>query len=98
MFKTSNYSKTQISCNEAYYAESIEQKMRKVMAGAETAEETAQIIYTDRKDGVLPEYDIRTDRFDVALEASDKCHKTDIARREEAMKAETEEFTDVTPK
>ena len=29
-------------------------------------------IYTEKKDGVLPEYDIRTDRFEVAIDAIDK--------------------------
>ena len=32
-------------------------------------------IYTEKKDGVLPEYDIRTDRFEVAIEAMDKINQ-----------------------
>ena len=43
----------------------------------------APIIYTDRKDGVKPEYDIRTDRFELAVEAMNGLHKTHLAKREE---------------
>ena len=38
--------------------------------------------YSERKDGVLPETDIRTDRFDVALDAMDKASKSVRAKRE----------------
>ena len=33
-------------------------------------------------DGVLPEYDIRTDRWDIAITAMDKVNTDRIARRE----------------
>ena len=33
---------------------------------------TAPIIYTEKEDGVLPAYNIRTDRFDIAMDAYDK--------------------------
>lgn len=76
-----------IENNEAYVAESIEEKMRKVMAGADTVDDTADIIYTKRAEGVLPQYDIRTDRFEIAMEAMDKCSKTILAKREERVEA-----------
>ena len=36
---------------------------------------TWAITFTERKDGVLPEYNIRTDRFEVAREAQDRLNK-----------------------
>ena len=33
-------------------------------------------IYTEKKDGVQPEYDIRTDRFEVAIDAIDKINQS----------------------
>lgn len=59
-------------------------------------------IYTEKKDGVLPEYDIRTDRFEVALDAMDKINQSaagQIAKNKgetEAVKNfETGEKTDL---
>ena len=51
----------------------------------EPIDTSSPIIYTARIDGVLPEYDIRTDRFDVALELADKTAKARVARRNELM-------------
>ena len=42
---------------------------------------------TGKKDGVLPAYNIRTDRFDIALEAMDKIGRNK-AKRENAPKPE----------
>ncbi len=42
----------------------------------------APIIHTERKDGVLPAYDIRTDRFEIAIEAMDKVTGSKLAKRD----------------
>ena len=44
----------------------------------------APIIYTERKEGVIPAYDVRTDRFEIAVEAMGKVVKSNIAKREQA--------------
>lgn len=49
--------------------EYIEEKVRRVTLNNEPIEDSAPIIYTERKDGVIPAYNIRTDRWDIALEA-----------------------------
>ena len=49
--------------------------------------DTAPIIYTAKEDGVLPAYNIRTDRFDVAMDAYDKITRT-AAKKEIAPKPE----------
>ena len=41
----------------------------------------APIIYTERKDGVIPEYDIRTDRFDMALDATGAIQASNYLKR-----------------
>ena len=38
-------------------------------------EDGAPIIYTERKDGVIPAYNIRTDKWDIALTAMDQVNK-----------------------
>lgn len=89
MSKVYNY-KSKIKTQKLDEGESIEQKMRRVLNSGEKIEDTAPEIYTERKDGVLPQYDIRTDRFDIALEAMDKVNRSQIAQRDAAIKTAEE--------
>lgn len=66
--------------------ESIEAKMRRVTENNEPIDAGAPEIFTDRKDGVIAAYDIRTDRFTLALDAMDKVSKSRTAQREELIK------------
>ena len=61
--------------------QSLEEFLRKAMAGKEPIQATAKITYNDRKDGVLPQHDIRTDRWDLAMMQTDKIHASEAARR-----------------
>lgn len=61
--------------------QSLEEFLRKAMKGNEPIQATAKITYNDRKDGVLPQHDIRTDRFAMALAETDKVHATKAAAR-----------------
>lgn len=69
-----------IQVNESYEGERIEQKVERFVNGGEAITDGAPLIYTERKDGVLPEYNIRTDRFDVGLEAMDYVTKSERAK------------------
>lgn len=64
-----------------YEGESIEAKVTRLILNKEPIKDSAPLIYTDRKDGVLPGYDIRTDRFEIAIDAMDKITKSKIAKR-----------------
>ena len=59
--------------------ESIETRVRKMVESGEPITDTAPLIYTEKKDGIISDYDIRSDKFDVALEALDTLGKTSIA-------------------
>lgn len=61
--------------------EAIETKVFRILNNKEPVTDGAPIIYTDRKDGVIPDYDIRTDRWDVAVDAMDVVAKSKIAKR-----------------
>lgn len=74
---------------EFYIAESIEEKMRRATETGEPIEAVSPMIYTERKQGVLPECDIRTDRWEIAQNAMGAIEKSIVARREEAAKKET---------
>lgn len=61
-------------------AETIEEKIRKIIENNEPITDGAPIIYTEKKDGVLPQYDIRTDRWEIAQKAMDKVNASKIAQ------------------
>lgn len=85
--------KTQIDLNNTYEAEPLEMKLRRKERGGKIDEEegdgkTWAITYTERKDGVLPEYDIRTDRFEVAREAQDRLNQGIMLQYSDRQEAE----------
>lgn len=81
MIKSKVNSSTSLNVNESYEGETIEQKMKRVVSTGEPITDGAPIIYTKRTDGVLAEFDIRTDRWDIAVEAMDAVSKSNIAKR-----------------
>lgn len=74
-----------------YEAEPREVKLRKIISGESSNMEDGVFptIYTEKRDGVLPEYDIRTDRFEVAIDAMDKINQS-AANQIAKSKGETE--------
>ena len=63
-----------------YDGESIETKVERVVQNKEPIEDGAVIIYTEKKQGVQPQYDIRTDKWEVAQEAMNLAHANRIAK------------------
>lgn len=81
--------------NLTYEAEPREVKLRKIISGESNDMEDGVFptIYTEKKDGVQPEFDIRTDRFEVAIDAIDKINQS-IANQVAKSKGETEAVKD----
>lgn len=77
--------------NLTYQAEPREVKLRKIINGEANNMEDGVFptIYTEKKDGVQPEFDIRTDRFEVAIDAMDKINQA-TANQIAKNKGETE--------
>lgn len=96
MFKKPNYKCVAIKAGISYEAESIEKYLQKVVENKEPIESAAPMLYTPREEGVLPQYDIRTDRWDLALEATDKISKSLNAKREDSTKT-TDKKTEPEP-
>lgn len=63
-----------------YDGESIETKIERVVQNKEPIEDGAEIIYTEKKLGVQPQYNIRTDKWEIAQEAMDLAHANRIAK------------------
>lgn len=72
--------KTSIEVNNSYEGEPIEKKVERFVNGQEPITDGAPLIYTDRKDGVEPQYNIRTDRFEIGLEAMDYVTRSERAK------------------
>lgn len=81
--------------NLTYQAEPREVKLRKIINGEANNMEDGVFptIYTEKKDGVQPEFDIRTDRFEVALDAIDKINQS-VASQIAKSSGETEAVKD----
>lgn len=77
--------RTSLEVNQSYTGVTIERKIEKMMQNGEPIGDGAAIQYTERKDGVHPLMDIRTDRMELAVEARDKLAKTKLATRDQAI-------------
>lgn len=76
---------TSIKINESTEGERLETKIERIINNKEPVTDGAPTIYTERKDGVQAGYNIRTDRFEVAIEAMDKVTGAKIAKREDSI-------------
>lgn len=75
--------RTQIVRHATEIGQSIEEMLREATANKEPIEASAPMIYTQKADGVRPEFDIRTDRQEIALDATDKFSKSQRAKKVE---------------
>lgn len=66
--------------------ETIETKVARIVQNKEPITDGAPMIYTEKEQGVLPEYDIRTDKWEIAQNAMDVVHATNIAKSKELNK------------
>lgn len=82
MYNKNRAAKTSLKVNVTTEGETIEAKIRRIVDNGEPITDGAPLIYTDRADGVLPEYNVRTDRFELAVEAMDGISRNHLAKRE----------------
>ena len=92
------YTKTGFNVNKSVEGETIEQKIERITTNKEPIKDGAPLIYTERSKGVDPAHDIRTDRFEIALEAMNHIQASNQAAREKKseMKVVKNEPTDGT--
>ena len=82
MYKPIKKKESTIQVNNSYEGERIEEKIQRIVNNKEPISDSAPIIYTDRKDGVQAQYNIRTDRWELAVDSMDKVTGTLRAKRE----------------
>ncbi len=70
---------------EPYEGETIEDKCCRIIENNEPITDGAPIVHTKRADGVQAQYNIRTDKWDVALTAMDKVAESKKNKIKERM-------------
>ena len=81
MYQYKNITKSIIKENKSYGGERLEEKIQRITSNKEPIKDGAPLIYTDRKNRVMPEYNVKTDRFEVAVIAIDAVSKSHLAKR-----------------
>lgn len=94
--------KGSIRVNNSFEGKTIEEQLRALMAGETIETKGRPMVYTEKKDGVMAETNIRSDRFQLAQDANDYVVKSNVAKRDalkkEAEKTSTSETTQGTEK
>lgn len=90
MYKIPRMTETTLEVNESVIGETIETKIERIVNNKEPIKDGAPIIYTQRAEGIRASTNIRTDRFEIAVDAADKVAKSYKARREESAKVRAE--------
>lgn len=78
------------SMENTYEAESQIQRLRRIVENKEPIKDEAPIIYTPKNKGVMPEHDIRTDRFEIAREALEKVGRAEAQRIAKGLEPQVE--------
>lgn len=77
--------KPTLRVDATYEAEGLEVKLRRITETNEPLAGDIPIVYTKKTDGVLPAYDIRTDRFEIAREAMSKVQESEATKEAQRM-------------
>ena len=78
-------------CNfrvESYEGQSIEERCKKLTETGEPIKDTSPLIYTPKEKGVMPQYDVRTDKWEIAQSAMDRVNKERIAKGQQPSNIE----------
>lgn len=81
-YKVRKPDSTGLKINKSYVGERIEKRVNRMLYSGESIGDGSPLIYTDRRKGVEPQFNIRTDRFELALDAMNNVNKSSLAKRE----------------
>lgn len=76
---------------ETYEGESIEKKCARIIENNEPITDGTPLVFTKRADGVRPEFNIRTDKWDIAQESMEKVSEAKKNKIKEKMAKGTPE-------
>jgi hypothetical protein len=98
MYKVPKYHKSTLKSVVKREGETIEMKVERIVNNKEPIKDGAPQIFTERKEGVIAAYNIRTDRFEIAAEAMDKVSGSIAAKREAKAKNAEAKVVEMKPK
>lgn len=75
---------------ESYEGKSIEDRCKKLVETGEPIKDTSPLIYTPKEKGVMPQYDVRADKWDIAQSAMDRVNKERIAKGQQPPSEKTD--------
>lgn len=87
MYRTIKPKRGSLKANKAYVAQSIEIQVQRILNNNEPLKSGDAPIYQHRGEGVNPDYNIRTDRWEHAIEAADKLTASQRAKRQSGIDA-----------
>ena len=90
MYKFRKPQRSRLTSTEITEGETIEQKVERIQTNKEPIKDGAPEIFTERKDGVIAAYNIRSDRWEIAADAHDAISKSVEAQRAAKAKAAEE--------
>lgn len=76
---------------EPFEGESLEEKIRRTTESNQPIESISPMVYTERKEGVRADTNIRTDKWDIAQQAMDTISLGKRQKREERINPKTED-------
>lgn len=82
MYRIKPTKPSKLRINKSSVGESIEAKVKRFTTNKEPIKDNAPLAFSERKDGVKPDHNIRTDRWEHAVQAMDTVAKTNRAARE----------------
>lgn len=87
-YKKPHYVQTRLKINQSVQGEPLEIKVERLMNNREPVggKNPAPLLYMERNEGVRASTNIRTDRWEIALDATEKIQKSYKARRDEKAK------------
>lgn len=89
MYKQTKPTQTSINVNKSSEGESMEAKVRRILKNKEPIKDASPLVFTERKEGVKPEYDIRADKFDAAVQLSQAISNSHTNKRDERIAEKT---------
>ena len=75
---------------ESYEGQSIEDRCKKLVETGEPIKDTSPLIYTPKENGVMPQYDVRADKWEIAQNAMDRVNRERIAKGQQPPSENTE--------
>lgn len=88
MYKVPEFVKSSIKSVPVLEGETIERKIERIVTNKEPITDGAPEIFTERKDGIIAAYNIRTDRWELAADAMDAVARSVEAKRDSKPKME----------